>query len=317
MHRLLRTAAAVATGTALTFTVFAASELPASAAAGCKTTFTTYKTIKKGAKGTQAKAAQCLINRAGYSVKADGSFSSADSAQLKKFQRDHHVNVTGKVYASSWVALISRGSKPTLEVGDKGASVKRLQNSLNASNHRVKATGTYSTSTGNAVKAVQKAARLKVTGTTTASVWTVLQAGDPIAKKSGAKKPVAAKGAKSSKSSSSRAAKAVRFAKRQIGDRYRYGASGPGSWDCSGLTRGAWKSAGKKLPHSARQQYKKGKKVSKSSLRPGDLVFYYRGISHVGIYVGKGKIVHASRPGKPVGYAKLNSMPYQGARRVG
>ncbi|MET1008256.1 MAG: NlpC/P60 family protein, partial [Propionibacteriaceae bacterium] len=262
------------------------------------------------------KAAQCLINRAGYSVKADGSFSAADSAKLKKFQSDHHVNVSGNVYASSWVALISRGSQPTLKVGDRGASVKRLQNSLNASNHKVKATGTYTAATATAVRAVQKAAHLKVTGATTAAVWNVLQAGDPIAKKPAAKKKtVAAKAAKSSKSSS-KAAKAVRFAKKQIGDRYRYGASGPGSWDCSGLTQGAWKSAGKKLPHSARQQYKKGKKVSKSNLKPGDLVFYYRGISHVGIYVGKGKIVHASRPGKPVGYAKLNSMPYQGARRI-
>lgn len=312
MHRILRAAAAVATGTALTFTVFAASELPASAAAGCRTAFTTYKTIKKGAKGTEVTAAQCLINRAGYSVKVDGSFSAADSAQLKRFQRDHHVNPSGNVYASSWVALISRGTKPTLKVGNKGASVKRLQNSLNASGHSVRATGSYGTATASAVKSVQRAGKLKVTGTVNASVWNLLQAGDPIAKKS-----VVVKIASTSAKSSSRGAKAVAFAKKQIGDRYRYGSAGPSSWDCSGLTMGAWKSAGVNLPHQARQQFKKGKKISKSNLRPGDLVFYYSGISHVGIYVGGGKIIHASRPGKPIGYAKVSSMPYQGARRVG
>lgn len=314
MHKILRAAAAVATGTALTFTVFAASELPASAAAGCRTTFTKYKTIKKGAKGTQVTAAQCLINRAGYSVKIDGSFSAADSAQLKRFQLAHDVNPSGNLYASSWVALISRGTKPTLKVGDKSASVKRLQNALKASNRKIKATGSYTSATANAVKSVQRARHLAATGTTNAAVWNLLQAGDPVLRKAvviHATTPVA------SPSTSSKGAKAVAFAKKQIGDRYRYGASGPSSWDCSGLTMGAWKSAGVSLPHQARQQFKKGKKVSKSQLKPGDLVFYYKGISHVAIYVGNGKIIHASRPGKPVGYAKLSSMPYQGARRVG
>ncbi len=312
MHKLLRTAAAVATGTALTFTVFAASELPAGAASGCKTAFTTYKTIKKGARGTEVTAAQCLINRAGYRVSIDGSFSSTDSSQLKKFQRDHHVNPSGNVYASSWVALISRGSRPTLKVGDRGRSVKRLQNSLNASGRTVKATSYYGTATASAVKSVQRAGKLRPTGIATVSVWNLLQAGDPIVKKA-----TVVKSAATSTHSNSRAAKAVAFAKKQIGDRYRFGASGPSSWDCSGLTMGAWKSAGVNLPHQARQQFRKGKKVSKSALKPGDLVFYYGGIRHVAIYVGNGKIIHASRPGKPVGYAKVNSMPYQGARRMG
>ena len=77
----------------------------------------------------------------------------------------------------------------------------------------------------------------------------------------------------------------------------------------------AWKAAGKKLPHSAKAQYKKGKKVSKSKLKKGDLVFFYSGPSHVGIYAGGGKIIHASRPGKPVAYIKIKYMPYKGARR--
>jgi len=264
--------------------------------------------------GAQARAAQCLLRSAGYKIKVDGSFSSADSGQLKKFQRRNDVNVTGNVYSSSWTALLSRGSRPTLKSGSKGESVKRLQRSLTASGRSVSVTGFYGSATTNAVKSVQRAKRLSASGVANASVWRLLQNGDPIVKaKKAAKKPAK----KKSNSSSSKAAKAVAFAKKQLGDRYRYGASGPNAWDCSGLTAGAWKAAGVKLPHSARQQYKKGKKVSKSNLKPGDLVFFYKGISHVGIYVGGGKIIHASRPGKPVEYIKMSYMPYQFARRVG
>ncbi len=117
------------------------------------------------------------------------------------------------------------------------------------------------------------------------------------------------------KKKSSKGAKALAFAKRQLGDRYRYGGAGPNAWDCSGLTRGAWKHAGKKLPRTSQGQSHAGKKVAKSKLRKGDLVFFYSGKSHVGIYAGKGKVIHASRPGKPVGYIKMKYMPYAGARR--
>ena len=110
-------------------------------------------------------------------------------------------------------------------------------------------------------------------------------------------------------------AKALAFAKRQLGDRYRYGGTGPSSWDCSGLTRGAWKHAGKKIPRTSQGQSRYGKKVAQSNLRKGDLVFFYSGKSHVGIYAGRGKVIHASRPGKPVAYIKMKYMPYAGARR--
>ncbi|HEU5485709.1 MAG TPA: C40 family peptidase [Microlunatus sp.] len=115
----------------------------------------------------------------------------------------------------------------------------------------------------------------------------------------------------------SKGAKALAYAKRQLGDRYRYGGTGPGSWDCSGLTMKSWKSAGKKLPRTSRAQSRYGKKVKRSQLKKGDLVFFYSGKSHVGIYAGKGKVIHASRPGKPVAYIKIKYMPYAGARRPG
>lgn len=122
---------------------------------------------------------------------------------------------------------------------------------------------------------------------------------------------------KKKKKKKSKGTKALAFAKRQLGDRYRYGGTGPNAWDCSGLTRGAWKSAGKKIPRTSQSQSRSGKKVKRSQLKKGDLVFFYSGKSHVGIYAGKGKVIHASRPGKPVGYIKIKHMPYAGARRPG
>lgn len=120
---------------------------------------------------------------------------------------------------------------------------------------------------------------------------------------------------KKKKKKKSKGAKALAFAKRQLGDRYRWGGTGPNAWDCSGLTRGAWKAAGKKIPRTSQGQSRYGKKVKRSKLRKGDLVFFYRGKSHVGIYAGKGRVIHASRPGKPVAYIKMKYMPYAGARR--
>lgn len=117
--------------------------------------------------------------------------------------------------------------------------------------------------------------------------------------------------------SSSRGLAALAFARAQIGKPYVYGGTGPEGYDCSGLTGAAWRSAGVSLPRTSQQQFGAGRAVSINELVPGDLVFYYSGISHVAIYAGGGQIVHASRPGKPIGYDPLQSMPIAGARRVG
>ncbi|WP_091110560.1 C40 family peptidase [Nocardioides psychrotolerans] len=116
---------------------------------------------------------------------------------------------------------------------------------------------------------------------------------------------------------SGRAAAAVAYAMAQVGDSYVYGAAGPSAFDCSGLTMMAWAAAGVALPHSSSMQYSSGAAVAASDLQPGDLVFYYSPISHVGMYIGNGMIVDAANPGTGVRIAELYSMPYVGAVRPG
>jgi cell wall-associated NlpC family hydrolase len=118
-------------------------------------------------------------------------------------------------------------------------------------------------------------------------------------------------------SASGRAAVAVRFAMAQVGKAYVYGAAGPNAYDCSGLTMRAWGAAGVGLPHSSGAQQGSGMRVSESELRPGDLVFYYSPVSHVGMYIGNGLIVNALNPGAGVRVSGLHSMPYSGAVRPG
>jgi cell wall-associated NlpC family hydrolase len=103
----------------------------------------------------------------------------------------------------------------------------------------------------------------------------------------------------------------------QVGDAYVYGASGPDAYDCSGLTMASWAQAGVALPHSSSAQYSSGPQVPASALQPGDLVFYYSPISHVGMYIGNGMIVHAANPSTGVQVAGLYSMPFSGAVRPG
>ena len=116
---------------------------------------------------------------------------------------------------------------------------------------------------------------------------------------------------------SGRAAAAVAFAKAQVGKPYVYGAAGPNAYDCSGLTMASWAQAGVGLPHSSSAQYSSGPHVSASQLQPGDLVFYYQPISHVGMYIGGGMIVHAANPSTGVTISGLYSMPFSGAVRPG
>jgi cell wall-associated NlpC family hydrolase len=110
---------------------------------------------------------------------------------------------------------------------------------------------------------------------------------------------------------------AVAYAMAQVGDAYSYGATGESAFDCSGLTMRAWAQAGVSLPHSSGAQMGSGTPVSTSALQPGDLVFYYSPVSHVGIYIGNGQLVHAANPSTGVQVTSVFSMPVSGAVRPG
>jgi cell wall-associated NlpC family hydrolase len=109
------------------------------------------------------------------------------------------------------------------------------------------------------------------------------------------------------------ASAAIAFALAQLGDPYVWGATGPDSWDCSGLTMGAWAHAGVQLPHYSVAQYEQTKHISADELRPGDLIFWADDandpstIFHVAMYLGGGEMIHAPRTGKPV---KLENVYY-------
>lgn len=120
----------------------------------------------------------------------------------------------------------------------------------------------------------------------------------------------------SAQAPNARAAAAVAFAYTALGKPYVWGATGPSSFDCSGLTQAAYRAAGVSLPRTTYTQIEAGTRVSRSELAPGDLVFFYSGISHVGLYIGNGQMIHAPRPGAPVRVAPIDQMPFAGATRV-
>ncbi len=114
------------------------------------------------------------------------------------------------------------------------------------------------------------------------------------------------------------AATVVAAAMAQRGKPYVWAAAGPGSFDCSGLTQYAFRAAGITLPHSSRMQFQMGTAVSRSQLQPGDLVFFYSPVTHVGVYIGNGQMVHAPTSGDVVKVADIDVMgSYAGARRIG
>jgi cell wall-associated NlpC family hydrolase len=97
----------------------------------------------------------------------------------------------------------------------------------------------------------------------------------------------------------------VAEARRQLGKPYHWGAAGPDSFDCSGLTMWAWRAAGVALAHYSGAQYSATTHIPLSELQPGDLVFFYSDLSHVGIYVGGGQMIHAPQTGDVVRYASI------------
>ncbi|MDH6227341.1 MULTISPECIES: C40 family peptidase [Streptomyces] len=115
---------------------------------------------------------------------------------------------------------------------------------------------------------------------------------------------------------SGRASAAFAAAQTKIGTPYVYGATGPGSFDCSGLTSWAYAQAGVGLPRTSQQQASYGTRIGMSELKVGDLVIFYSDLHHVGLYAGNGQVLHAPRTGTNVRYESINNMPFQFGVRV-
>jgi peptidoglycan DL-endopeptidase CwlO len=113
------------------------------------------------------------------------------------------------------------------------------------------------------------------------------------------------------------AGEAIATALAQVGDRYQHAASGPDAFDCSGLTSYAYAAAGISLPHSSRAQSQLGTQVSRGELQAGDLVFFYSPISHVGLYIGNGMMVHARTYGSPVAVTSVDQRGFRWGVRLG
>lgn len=114
-----------------------------------------------------------------------------------------------------------------------------------------------------------------------------------------------------------RARTAIASAYSELGKPYVWGATGPGGFDCSGLMQNAWGQAGVALPRTSQEQADIGPSVPLSAIRPGDLVVYFPGRTHVGMYVGDGLVIHAPRPGSRVQFAPVGSMPINKIVRPG
>ncbi|MFD5569759.1 C40 family peptidase [Streptomyces cadmiisoli] len=109
--------------------------------------------------------------------------------------------------------------------------------------------------------------------------------------------------------------RAVRYAVHQLGKPYEWGAEGPRSFDCSGLTSQAWEAAGTPIPRTSQEQWARLKRIPLRSLRPGDLVVYFREATHVALYLGDGMVVQAPRPGARVKVSPIAANPILGAVR--
>jgi cell wall-associated NlpC family hydrolase len=114
---------------------------------------------------------------------------------------------------------------------------------------------------------------------------------------------------------STSARRAVAYATEQLGKPYVWGAEGPDSFDCSGLTSQAWAAAGYGIPRTSQEQWRRLHRVPVEQMRPGDLIIYNSDATHVAIYVGDGMIIHAPRPGRSVTVAGAGTMPILGVVR--
>ncbi len=204
----------------------------------------------------------------------------------------------------------------TVRFGQKNSTVRRLQAALSRVGLGPGVSGYFGPVTESKVKSYQYSRGLRVTGVADSATWAALNSGKPAVRKAiryAVRKVSAAKpGARVA--ASGRAAAAVRYAYSKLGTPYVWGGNGPYGFDCSGLTSAAWRAAGVSIPRTSYAQWYGLRKVSRSSLRPGDIVVFYGG-GHVGIYIGGGKVIHAPGRGQRVKVGSVGYMSYTAAVR--
>lgn len=226
-----------------------------------------------------------------------------EQANLSDIQRDQAATVAQITADNDRLAALDK------ESDDKVAAAQAVLDRLTVEEQARLAAAQAAAAAAQAARlAAQEAASAARTTSATVRSTTTTQTGTASAAAVKVSAPVASDGSKASA--------VVAFALAQVGKSYSMGATGPNSYDCSGLTSAAFRTVGVGLPRVASSQFGVGQSVSLSQLQPGDLVFYYSGISHVGIYIGNGQIVHAANPRSGVTTASVTSMPFQGGRRV-
>ncbi|WP_145978759.1 NlpC/P60 family protein [Granulicoccus phenolivorans] len=253
---------------------------------------------------------QANLNDLKRGAAADVTTINDSTAEVKRLQAESAKNLADAQQVLDKLSAEERDRLKKLQEEEQAAAARRAEAASAAATTQSPSASPSASASKSASPSASASASKSASPSASAS-----KSASPS--KSAAQPTEAAAAAPAPAGASGRAATAVAFAIAQNGKPYSFGATGPGSYDCSGLTGAAWKAAGVSLPRTSQAQYGVGTPVAKSDLQPGDLVFYYSGISHVGIYVGDGMIFHASNPSKPLGYAPLDSMPYMGARRVG
>ena len=271
--------------------------------------------LRKGAKRLLAQAIEAEISDYLCRYKDERLADGKQAVVRNGYLRDCHLNCV-KAYLASAGDLDSLTRRKSVELRRYSAASQKLEQTTLVVTDRVQLVRAAQAKFVRQAQAAQKnlADAEKILKSLKASERKTLLAAQ---KRANAKEYANSKSAaKSYKGASGRAGKAIKYAFSQIGDRYVFGAAGMTTWDCSGLTMRAFASAGVSIPHSSRAQFRYGRKVSRSQLQPGDLVFFKSPISHVGIYIGGGRMVHAPRPGQAVKIAPINQMRFAGAVRL-
>ncbi len=262
------------------------------------------------ARNERDEASNTLARMAIDQYKSDGfsqGFGLLFSRDPSKYLSDASIlEMVGKKYSSSirkFASAQQRLEASQLVVGDKTALLQAQQKRLNAEVLSAKAALTKAEKILTSMKKKDRVRLARAEKAREKKIFTASK-----------------KYAKSYKGDNTRGSIALKYALQQIGDIYVWAAAGPTRWDCSGLTMRSFQQAGVSLPHSSRIQINYGKSVSYKSLKPGDLLFFGRPISHVSIYTGGGKMVQAPRPGKKVEVVpftlNFGYKPFVGARRL-